>query len=123
MPKVTLEGIFCRKLKESGIRSITLQRLGPCNLAAVRVVGLDGWICQGRMVEQVERVRTELKVLLAERRKTLEKRYVQAVVAWTVDQIGGATEVGQSRVAGDERALGDHISGQWIGESAGVIPV
>ena len=82
-----LEGILQRKLQESSVGCVLLEELWPSDLSAVRVVVLGGRIGERGMIQEVERIRAELQILLAERGEVFEDRHVDAVVAGTVDRI------------------------------------
>ena len=80
-----LEGILQRKLQESSVGCVLLEELWPSDLSAVRVVVLGRRIGERGMIQEVERIRAELQILLAERGEVFEERHVDAVVAGTID--------------------------------------
>jgi len=82
-----LEGILQRKLQESSVRGVVLEELRSSDLSAVRVVVLGGRVAERRVVQEVERIRAELQILLTERGEVFEDRHVDAVVAGTVDRV------------------------------------
>ena len=82
-----LEGILQRKLQESSVWCVVLEELRSSDLSAIRVVVLGGRVAERGMIQEVERIRTELQILLAERGEVFEDRHVDAVVAGTVDRI------------------------------------
>ena len=74
------------------------------------------------MVQQVERIGTELQILFMPCVEILEEGHVYTVVAGTVDLIGAATEILDCRCSVRDRR-GDLIARQRIRKCARVIPV
>src|ERR1700741_2173629 len=116
-----LELIFQRQLEEAGIRGVVLECLCVGYIACIRIEVIGGGIAERWMVQYVESIRAELEVLLMPRRKVLEERHIDAIVARSVALIGLPAKV-LNHCGKIRNWCRDQVPGQRVGKGAGVVP-
>src|ERR1700677_92580 len=72
-PQGCLECVLQRELQEASVGRVLLEELRPGDLSTVRVVVSGGRIGECRVVQDIECIRTELQILLAEGGEVFEE--------------------------------------------------
>jgi hypothetical protein len=88
-----LERISQGQLKEAGVRGIALDNPWSVQQTSTWTIGRIGWIGDRRMVQNVEGICPELKVLFVIRRKVFENGHIHCVVPRSIELVRLATEV------------------------------
>src|SRR5579872_562044 len=122
-----LKYVLQRKLEESGIGCIALERPRARYGSSIGVDIRRGRISPTRVVQKVEHIRAKLQIVLAPDGEVLEHRHTDPVVSGTVNDVALSAEIRQhlGRI-GDLRAVsgaGNEGAGQGIRERARIVPV